>query len=139
MPEFPQVFAVLLTRILLGMLFLSQGYDKLFGLKPSAVLETFEPAFRNKGINSKFLLSAIYLTSILELAGGFLLILGLLKYPALNILGIDLIIVSIGFSIISPVWDLKHVFPGFLLLLILLLLPPEWDIYSFDNFLNFNY
>lgn len=61
-----------------------------------------------------------------------MLIIGFVKYYALYLLGIDLLMVAIAFSFIEQMWDLRHVFPRFILLLIALILPSEWDVISID-------
>jgi len=46
--------------------------------------------------------------------------------------GIDLLIVAFGFSMLNPVWDLRDIFPRLLLVVILLVMPAEWDVVSVD-------
>jgi putative oxidoreductase len=119
-------------RIFLGILFFTQGYDKVFNLGISNVIDTFEYPVRLKHLPRFPLTLAAYFTSYAELIGGFLLIVGFMKFYALYILGIDLLIVCASFSVLEPLWDMKHVFPRLLLLMILLVIPSQWGTFSVD-------
>lgn len=115
-------FAEFLVRSFLGILFIFQGYDKLFIVKLKNVVTTFQVESEKKNI-PKFLVVAVsYFTSVTEFFGGFLLILGLFHLIIPIILGINLIIVGVAFSFLNPIWDLKHVFPRLLLLVLVFLL-----------------
>ena len=81
--------------------------------------------------------SAFY-TSVVEFFGGILLIFGLFKPIVLALLGIDLIMVAMAFSIIEPMWDMKHVFPRLVLLSALMIIPHNWELYSIDYFMKLN-
>ncbi len=120
------------TRISLGIIFFSQGYDKVFNLGIPSVINNFEYPVRLKHLPRFPLVFAAYFTSIVELIGGFLLILGFMKYYALYFLGIDLLIVVASLSMLEPLWDMKHVFPRMLLLVILLIMPSSWGVVSVD-------
>ena len=115
-------FAEFLVRSFLGILFIFQGYDKLFIVKLKNVVTTFQVESEKKNI-PKFLVVAVsYFTSVTEFFGGFLLILGLFHLIIPIILGINLIVVGVAFSFLNPIWDLKHVFPRLLLLVLVFLL-----------------
>jgi len=115
-------FTEFLVRSFLGILFIFQGYDKLFVVKLRNVVNTFQVESEKKNI-PKFLVVAVsYFTSVTEFFGGFLLILGLFHLITPIILGINLIVVGIAFSFLNPIWDLKHVFPRLLLLVLVFLL-----------------
>ena len=119
--------APLLVRLMLGLLFLFQGYDKIFNIGISRVIATITPAYRKLRLPSYFILASADFTSYAELVGGVLLIIGLLKYFSLFMLGLDLLLVSFAFSILNPVWDMQHVFYRLALLVFLLLYPAELD------------
>ncbi len=123
---------MLLLRIILGTLFLFQGIDKAFNLGISKVASSFQYELGTKKFPKWVLTIAAFFTSYVELIGGILLIVGLFKTYAFYLLGIDLIVVTIAFSLIYPVWDMKFVLPRLLLLAILLYLPPSWDSFSLD-------
>jgi putative oxidoreductase len=136
MEVYSEVFVSFLTRIFLGILFVFQGYDKVFRIKPSGVVKMFEYPFRQTGLPVWILYTGVYVTSVIELSCGLLLIIGLFKYYALYLLGIDLLLVSFGLGLINPMWDVKHAWPRLLLLILLLLLPSSWDTFSLDYLLN---
>jgi uncharacterized membrane protein YphA (DoxX/SURF4 family) len=119
-------------RVILGILFFFQGYDKVFHLKISGVISFFREESRQKPMPEFLLVSSAYLTSYIELIAGGLLILGLFKTYAMYLLGLDLILVCGAFSILKPMWDMYLLFPRLLMLAILLYLPAEWDVLSLD-------
>lgn len=131
----PIAFVSLLTRLIVGFLFFIQGYDKIFKVGKNEVIATIEPSFKKIGLPTIFTKTFLFLTSWIELIAGGLLILGLFKYISIYLLGVDLLLVVIGMSLITPVLDLKHIFPRLILLFLLLLLPAEADIISLDNFI----
>lgn len=130
--ETNQIIAVLILRLILGALFFFQGYDKMFNLGLKEVASAF--SLHNKMHVPGFLVSIfVFITSYVELIGGAMLILGLFKSQVLYFLGFDLVVACIGFSMIRPMWDMQHVFPRLVILILLLLLPQEWDILSLDK------
>lgn len=131
----PIAFVSLLTRLIVGFLFFIQGYDKIFKVGKNEVIAAIEPSFQKIGLPTIFTKTFLFLTSWIELIAGGLLILGLFKYISIYLLGVDLLLVVIGMSLITPVLDLKHIFPRLVLLFLLLLLPAEADIISLDNFI----
>jgi putative oxidoreductase len=125
--------AALIARVFLGMLFFFQGYDAVFNVKVSNVILTFEQSFRQKGLPRFFTVAGSWFTSITELGCGVLLILGLFTYPALYLLGANLLFAAFGFGFNGPVWDTKHVMPRLILLLFLLIIPPSWNMWGLDQ------
>jgi uncharacterized membrane protein YphA (DoxX/SURF4 family) len=126
------IAAEALARIFLGILFFAQGYDKVFKIGISEVITNFEYPLRLRHLPRFPLVLAAYYTSFVELVCGFLLIIGFMKYYALYLLGIDLLIVCASLTLLEPLWDMKHVFPHLLLLLIVFIIPSEWAVYSVD-------
>ena len=61
-----------------------------------------------------------------------MLILGLFQYPALILLGLNLLMVAVAFGLNTAMWDTKYVLPRLILLLFLLIAPPAWDQWSLD-------
>jgi putative oxidoreductase len=131
--QYHYIIAALIARVFLGCLFFFQGYDAVFKVKIKNVINTFENDFSDNGIPRFVTVVASWFTSIVEFVCGALLILGLFEYAALYLLGINLIIVAIGFGINTPMWDTRHVFPRLLLLLLLLILPQSWNSLSLDH------
>ena len=128
--------ALFAARMVAGILFIAQGYDKLFVLGISKVMEPFTLAFSNKKIPASFLHIAILLSTLIEFSGGLFLALGLMRDLSLYLLLINMIGVAAGFCLIRPIWDMQHYFPRFLLLLLIILLPPEWDLWRLDSLFN---
>lgn len=129
--------AEFLIRIFAGILFLFQGYDKLFKIKMKEVISTFAIDTDRQKIPRPFVTLIAYYTSIVEFGGGILLICGLFTNYTLYALGLDLVLVCFAFSYMQALWDMKHVFPRFLLIILLLLLPEHYNFISLDHFLNF--
>jgi len=125
---------VFTVRVILGVLFFFQGYDKLFRLKVSGVIAFFREESAGR-IPEIVLVSSAYLTSLIEFCCGALLILGLFKTVAMYLLGIDLILVCGAFSLLKPMWDMQLVFPRLILLSGLLYFPCSWDKLSLDHLL----
>lgn len=124
--------AELLVRVFAGILFFYQGYDKLFRIKIPGVISAFAADADRYHVPRPLLSLVAYYTSLIEFVGGAMLVLGLFTSYALYALGLDLVLVCLAFSYMTPMWDLKHVFPRLVLLLILLLFPPEYQYYSLD-------
>ncbi len=134
----PVVLAVFFARVFLGLLFFFQGKDAVFGVGLKQVVDTVSPALSDKGVPRFLIITGSWFTSFAALIGGTLLLLGLFKYAALYLLGIDLVIAAGVFGMVKPMWDMQHVFPRLALLLFLLLVPVEWDIISFDSLFDLN-
>jgi uncharacterized membrane protein YphA (DoxX/SURF4 family) len=126
------LFAALLARVFLGCLFFFQGYDAVFKVKIKHIVETIEYDFSQKGIPRFLTVLAAWFTSCTELVAGLLLILGLFEYPALYLLGFNLVIAAVGFGINTPMWNTRHVFPRLMLILFLLVIPQSWNTVSLD-------
>ncbi|HLP53609.1 MAG TPA: DoxX family membrane protein [Fluviicola sp.] len=127
------VAAATVARVFLGFLFFFQGYDAVFRVGMSKAIASYEEGFRPMGVPRFFTVSAAWFTSLTELICGFLLVFGLFEYAALYLLGLNLLIAATGFGIVSPLWDMKHVFPRLVLLLFLLLLPVTWNTWTLDH------
>jgi uncharacterized membrane protein YphA (DoxX/SURF4 family) len=136
MSEYKLQIAELFLRCFTGILFLFQGYDKLFRIKIPAVIETFRSDAYHHHIPNFLVTALAYYTSIVEFFGGIFLIFGFFTHYAIYALGFDLIAVAFAFSCLEPMWDMKHVFPRFLLVILLLLLPLENNQFSLDHLLK---
>jgi len=129
----------LFIRLFCGIIFLFQGYDKLFKVKLNQVIDTFDDEAEKKHIPKLFVVFSAFYSSIIEFFGGILLIVGLFKSIVLILLGFDLIMVAFAFSIIEAMWDMKHVFPRLALISALMLMPTEWEIVSIDYLIKLNF
>lgn len=132
MTEYNHAAAVLILRIFLGIVLLFQGYDKVFNVGVKKVLNTIQSPFADVKIGKFIPLCAVYFTSYAELICGLMILCGFLTSFALWVIGIDLLIVAFGFSLLNPLWDMRDVFPRLLLTSALLIIPSEWDIVSVD-------
>lgn len=136
MNETNQVIAIFIVRVFFGITIFLQGYDKVFRVGMKRVLETFEyPLQGVRHVPRFFVVCGVFYTSFVELIGGMLLIIGLMKHFTLYFIALDLLIAAIGLGIMKPMWDMKHVFPRFVMLVFLLIMPSQWDIISIDHLL----
>ena len=119
------------------MLFIYQGFDKLFVVGMKNVIERFSSEANRKRVPKFFVVVSSYFSSIVEFVGGALLILGLFKPIVLTLLGIDLVIVAIAFSTIQAMWDMKNVFPRLMLVGILMVTPNSWEVFSLRNLIEY--
>jgi len=136
MIEYKLQIVELIARIFAGILFLFSGYDKLFNIKMPGVIAVFKADSDRNNIPEPLLNVVVYYTSVVEFIGGLFLIIGFCTTYTLYALGLDLLLISLAFSIVKPIWDMKHVFPRFILVISLLLVPAEYRMFSLDNFLN---
>jgi putative oxidoreductase len=133
MAEYAEIIAAFTARVFLGLLFFFQGYDKVFNVKISGVIKTFEQPYRQTKLPLIFLQTGAIVTSFIELIGGLMLIFGLFKYIALYLLAIDILIATAALSWMNPMWDLKFSFPRLALLIFLLVIPADWDQWALDS------
>lgn len=131
-----QQIAVLIMRLLLGFIFFFQGFGKVFKFGLENVYKNFFLNSYSDLLPDFLLLITAYYTSLIELIAGLLLIIGLKTNYALYALASVLVIVTIGHGLKEPIWDLSHVMYRTALLIPLLLLPKNLDIYSIDNLIS---
>jgi putative oxidoreductase len=136
MSEYKVQVAELFIRSFTAILFLLQGYDKIFRIKMPGVIETFRADATRYHVPSPVLNLVAYYTSYVELLGGLCLLVGFCSTLALYALGLDLLIVAFAFSVMEPMWDLKHVFPRVILLAVLLMLPADCSFFSLDHLIQ---
>ncbi len=123
-------------RVLLGIIFLMQGYGKIFTIGTGKIYDMFFKVFENTFLPKWLIVSTAYFTSYVELFCGLMLIIGLLRKQAMYLLAIDLLIVSFGHGLIEPIWDLSHVMPRAILLAALFFFPWEWDKWNADSLMK---
>ncbi len=123
-------------RLLLGFIFFFQGFGKVFKFGLENVYKNFFLNSYSDLLPDFLLLITAYYTSLIELIAGLLLIIGLKTNYALYALASVLVIVTIGHGLKEPIWDLSHVIYRTALLIPLLLLPRNLDIYSIDNLIS---
>ena len=125
--------AILLLRLVTGILFYFQGYDKIFKIKIDGVVRTFNDSLKDALIPSSLLRPLVYLSSYVELICGGLLFFGLFREYSLYLLAADLVFVAFAFSSIKAMWDLHFFLPRMVFIVSLLLLPPQNDFWSLDR------
>jgi len=123
-------------RVVLGLLFFFQGYDKVVKVGMKRVVDVYRNELGSIKIPWIILAVCTYYSSLVEFICGGLLILGLFTKYSLFLLGMDFILVVGAFSIIKPMWDMQFVFPRLILLSILLYLPEESRVISADYLLG---
>jgi putative oxidoreductase len=128
--------ALCFIRVLTGVIFMMQGYGKVFTWGVPKVYEMFFKNFETTFLPKWLIVTSTYYTSYIELIGGLLLIIGLFRKYALYLLAIDLLVVSFGHGLMEPIWDLSHVMPRAILLAALMLLPEQWDKWQLDYLLR---
>ncbi len=131
--QYHEIAGIFIARVFLGVLFFFQGYDAVFNIKVSVVIDTYQNMFEGKRMPRLLIVLASWFTTYTALFCGFLLIFGLFEYVALILLGINLITAAIGFGLNTPMWDSKYVFIRLVLILLLLLTPQDWHVWSLDN------
>lgn len=129
-------FAVLTIRLLLGFIFFFQGFGKVFKFGLDTVSQNFFIKSYGDLLPEYLLVFTAYYTSIIELVGGLLLIIGLKRDVALYLLASVLVIVTFGHGLKDPIWDLSHVMYRAILLIALLLLPKDYDQFSIDYWMS---
>jgi putative oxidoreductase len=135
--EFNLNFAEFFLRFFLGILFIFQGYDKLFVLKIKHVVLTFQEDATRKGIPMYLITFVSYYTSVIEFFGGIALVLGFFHELAYLLLAFNLLIVAVAFSVMKPVWDLHHVFPRVILLTLIIILSKHF-LFGLDTLFSLN-
>ncbi len=126
----------LLVRVFTGFLFLFQGYDKLFKIGIKECLRTFKNDSERLNVPNSLLWLVLGFTSFVEFVGGVFLIFGFLYTYTLVFLGIDLIIVAVAFGMVQPMWDTKHAFPRFLLIVLNMFVLIQFNKYTLDKLFN---
>lgn len=130
-----KAIGILLLRLLIGVIFLMQGYGKIFQFGIDGVYQSAFASYET--ILPTFLLKfTAYFTSYAELIGGLFLIFGLFRTYVLIALSTVLVIVSFGHGLIQSIWDLQHVVFRALLLFPLFFLPDGWDTLNIDRFIK---
>ncbi len=134
-----RVIALLTIRLILGLILLMQGFGKVFtwGVDNLYNMPFFHETYTAYFPDIIILITAYY-TSYVELIAGILIIIGFKRDYALYAMASVLVIVSFGHGISDPIWDLSHVMYRTILLVVLLLLPKEWDKISIDYQLKNN-
>jgi putative oxidoreductase len=123
-------FAILTARLVLGVLFFFQAYDKVFTVGLKEFTANIIAGSSSTGLNKGFIRFSAIVSSYIELLGSVLLILGLFLPWVYVLLALNLVMVSLAFSYLKPLWDMSHVFPRLVLLIFLMMMPMDADLYT---------
>ena len=124
---------LLAMRLVAGILFFFQGYDKVFHLKTSGVLVAFSDEFVRKKIPVSLARLGIALSSFIEMTAGVMLALGIYRDPVLYALAANMVFITLAFSYLKPMWDMSYFFPRFAILMALMFVPAELDLCCLSN------
>ena len=131
-------WAVFFARVILGLIFGMAGYWKCFVLTPIGHARGFFiETYADTWIPVWILWTTGLTVPVVELIAGWLLVVGWRRREALLALGFVLVLVTYGHLLLEPLYVfIQHVIPRLALLLFVMLMPLEEDIYSVDHFLK---
>lgn len=129
-----RTWAILLARIILGLIFFMAGLWKVFTLGPlEHALRLFVDPYADTFLPAWSLWATGTVIPVVELVAGALLLVGLRIRTALLALGGVLVIVTFGHLLAEPLHQFHtHVIPRTALLLFLLTMPASEDHISVD-------
>ncbi len=128
--------ALLTMRLWLGGILIAQAYDKLFNIGIQNVSQVIEFKISAFKLSPSFYKAFAAITSLLEFIGGILLVLGFLSVFAYSAIALDIVLISLAFSLTTPMWDMRHVFPRFIILIVLMFAGTQQDWFSLDYFIH---
>ncbi|MFP3939731.1 MAG: DoxX family membrane protein [Thermoanaerobaculia bacterium] len=131
-------WAAFLARWVVGLIFAMAGFWKVFELTPAAhARRYFLEGYADTWIPLWLLWALGVAIPFVELAAGALLCLGLRVRAAAVALAFVLIVVTYGHLLAQPLFDTtSHIFPRTVLVLVVLVAPPEEDRLSLDALLG---
>jgi uncharacterized membrane protein YphA (DoxX/SURF4 family) len=125
--------AILVARLVLGLIFFMAGWYKVFQLTPTGHVEKFFLPFKNTFLPVWSLWVVGYSIPFIELGAGALLLIGLKIRFALLALGAVLVTVTFGHLLQEPLYPFhEHVIPRLALLLFILVWPSTDDHFGLD-------
>jgi len=127
--------AILLARLVLGLIFFMAGWWKVFTLGPLAHAENlFVEPYRETFLPVWSLWMTGVAVPIVELGAGALVLAGAYRRLAYVALGGVLVLVTFGHLLAEPLYPFNtHVVPRTALLLFLLVMPAEEDTSALDE------
>ena len=133
-----KAWAVFFARGVLGLMFFMMGVHKVFVMGP---LDHARQFFVGQYSDSFLPIWSLWLTGtavpVVELVAGTLVLVGFKTRAGLIALGFDLLLVTFGHLLANPFYELQtHVIPRVVLLVFLLLVPSDWDVFSVDGWLR---
>ena len=134
--EYTLEYAAFVVRLIAGILYLMQGYDKVFRIGLKETMHTAAEALRPSRLPSGMVRLMTAIISLTELTGGFMLVIGFAIVPSCYILLGCLVPVTLAMTMREPLWTAQTIWARLVLLLFLLLIPVTAHIISIDYLLN---
>ncbi len=131
-------WAVLIARLILGLIFFMAGLWKTFSLGPlEHARRLFVEPYAHTFLPRWALWATGTVVPLVELLAGAMLLLGFRTRQALVALGAVLVLVTFGHLLAEPLYEFHtHVIPRTALLLFLLVMPSADDRFSVDGWLR---
>ncbi len=127
-------WAILFARLVLGFIFFMAGVYKVFSLTPAGHVRQWFLPYQDTFLPTWSLWTVGLAIPFVELVAGALLLIGWRIREALLALGAVLVVVTFGHLLKEPLYPFhEHVIPRLALLLFVLVLPPEEDVFSLDH------
>ena len=128
-----RAWAILIARLVLGLIFFMAGVMKVFQLGPLNHARKYFLPFADTFLPVWSLWAMGVVIPFVELIAGAMVILGLRVRAALVALGFVLAVVTFGHLLHDALYEFHtHVIPRLALLLFILLLPRQDDLFSID-------
>lgn len=126
------------ARFMLGLIFFMAGWHKCFVMTPFGHARFyFTGPYADTWIPHWLLLVTGTIVPVVELIAGAMLLVGFRVRHALIALGLILLLVTYGHLLKEPLFSIiDHIFPRFILLAMVFLLPAEEDRLSLDAWLS---
>lgn len=128
--------ASLLARLVLGILFFFQGYEKIFRIGLRQTEDAMTGAMFRTALPRQLVRFITILSSFIELCAGLTLFAGLFLFPSLVLLSANLLLVVLAMSLRESLWDMRYVWPRLALLVFLWSVPLQAHRFSVDFILN---
>lgn len=131
-------WAILLARLVLGLIFGMAGWGKVFRMGPAEHAHRyFVDPYASSWIPGWLLWTFGLSIPFVELGAGWLVVAGMWVRPALLALGAVLVIVTYGHLLKNFLHEFHtHVIPRLALVLFLLVMPRQHDLLSLDHLLG---
>jgi uncharacterized membrane protein YphA (DoxX/SURF4 family) len=133
-----RAWAILLARLVLGLVFGMAGWGKVFRMGPvEHAHRYFVDPYATSWIPTWLLWSLGLSIPFVELAAGWMVFAGLFVLPSLLALGAVLVIVTYGHLLKEFLYSFSgHVIPRLALVIFILTMPRELDLLSLDHWLG---